>query len=187
MATVPLKGATSACLQKRCQVKREPPNRSPQRKNCSLRRAKRPLFLTKMTKKWPFRTPHAAILPLEAAKNAFFGKKEEKSALRKKKSRAGDRTRTQKEFFVTSIPVRVFLRFLPFLACRLKVVLKNHERKTRFFVKITYFPQGKHGPGPLEGACPQNQKPPQDGHPDKFVFCKMPKLPLKLKENGSRK
>ena len=128
MATVPFKGATSACLQKRYQVKREPPNRSPQRKNCSLRRAKRPLFLTKMTKKWPFGAPQAAILPLEAAKTAFFGKKEQKSALRKKKSRAGDRTRTQKEFFVTSIIGRVFLRFLLFLACRLKHFFSNRRQ-----------------------------------------------------------
>ena len=53
-------------------------------------------FLRKMTKKWPFGAPQVAILPLEAAKTAFFGKKEQKAALRKKKSRAGDRTRNKK-------------------------------------------------------------------------------------------
>ena len=85
MATVPIMGTTSARFQKRCRVKREPSNRSPQRENCSLRRAKRPLFLTKMTKKVAVWSTSGCNSPFGNGKNRFFRQKRTKSGSSKKK------------------------------------------------------------------------------------------------------
>ena len=75
-------------------------------------------FLDILLKKVANFAPEAAILPLEAAKNAVFGKKEQKAALRKKKSRAGIRTWDLPAASRATLPTELdcSLAFKPFAA-----------------------------------------------------------------------
>ena len=132
MATVPIMGTTSARFQKHCRVEKRAFKPFAATGELQPSESKTATFFDKNDKK-SGRLEHLRLQfsLWKRQKPLFSAKKNKNQLFEKKKSRAGDRTRTQKEFFVTSIPVRVFLRFLPFLACRLKVVFFNHESNTK--------------------------------------------------------